>query len=98
MVLAILSVFRFWALRAQKRNTKEDEVPLRKITSGLPRKPCYLAYLMPHCSVCRQSCHEKMNRLFSRCGRASRNLNVITAAKSYDRPSCLACLLAQSKE
>src|SRR3954451_10296379 len=28
MVLAILSVFRFCALRAQKRNTKEDEVPL----------------------------------------------------------------------
>jgi hypothetical protein len=28
MVLAILSVFRFFALRAQKRNTKEDEVPL----------------------------------------------------------------------
>src|SRR3954464_1547438 len=42
MVLAILSVFRFCARRAQKRNTKEDEVPLRKIKSGLLRKSCYL--------------------------------------------------------
>jgi hypothetical protein len=31
MVLSILSVFRFCALRAQKRNTKEDEVPLQTI-------------------------------------------------------------------
>jgi hypothetical protein len=38
MVLAILAVFPFCALRAQKGNTKEDEVPPRKLTSGLPRK------------------------------------------------------------
>src|SRR3954454_15324177 len=40
MVLAIVSVFHFCALRAQKRNTKEGEVPLRKIKSGLLRKSC----------------------------------------------------------
>jgi hypothetical protein len=45
MELAILSVrpggTRFFALcERKKRNTKEDKVPLRTITSELPRNSC----------------------------------------------------------
>jgi hypothetical protein len=40
MVLTILSVVRFFALRAKKRTTKDDTVPLRMITFGPPRKSC----------------------------------------------------------
>jgi hypothetical protein len=34
MVLPILAVFRFFALRAKKRKTKEDKVLLRMMASG----------------------------------------------------------------
>jgi hypothetical protein len=49
MVLAIVSVrpegTRFFALaERKKRNTKEDEVPLRKIISWLPRKSCKVTF------------------------------------------------------
>jgi hypothetical protein len=36
MVLTILSVFRFCAQRAQKRNTKEDKAPLLMILMPEP--------------------------------------------------------------
>jgi hypothetical protein len=37
MVLAVVSVFLFCALRAQKRNTKEDEVPHNHLFALFPR-------------------------------------------------------------
>jgi len=36
MVLTVVSVVRFFARRAKKRTTKEDKVPLRRITCVNP--------------------------------------------------------------